>query len=261
MNSLKTMNRHMVVRHGARMLLGGALLLSAASLQALNAPKEVKPNWNPVWSFMKQSYVPRLDPVKAFMLMTLSGFIVTDDKAKIKVYTPDLDIANRVGALVRGGIPVEVWACEDSMADKCLNPQPKTVTLPPEEAYLKQALRVLPELRKHLVEGVPLKEGPSEAADWKNYLKWGLMIYHGTLEDVNWDLFLHKDNAELIAQLGVLGLIGGWKGQSVTVISDLGPRELDAISGSQKLIEINSLKSAFRPLLETLKAQYLRRTQ
>lgn len=255
------MNRHIFLRHGARVLLGGALLLSAASIKALDAPKEIKPNWNRVWSFMKEAYFPPLAPVKGFMLMTLSGFIVTDERAKIKVYTPDLDIGQRVNALVRGEIPVEVWACEDTKEDQCLRPQPKTVTLHPEDAYLPQVLRLLPELRKHLVEGVPLKGAPSEIADWIHYLKWGLMIYDGHLEDVNWDLFLHKDNAEQIAQLGVLGLIGGWKGQSVLVISGLSPNEINAISGSQKLIEIKSLQDAFRPLLKILKVKYLRRPQ
>ncbi len=110
--------------------------------------------FNIAWKSLKKNAFLSADPRLAEFFMTISGTIVSRKTGagnlEIKEFPSKSGDADLISALLTGGVPVQVYTCDDVSEDKCLHPALGAITLPPEKALAYRVERLLTSLSQHL---------------------------------------------------------------------------------------------------------------
>ncbi|MBA3814729.1 MAG: conjugal transfer protein TraH [Alphaproteobacteria bacterium] len=93
--------------------------------------------FNIAWKAIQKNTFLSQDVQLAEFFMTISGTIVSrrvNERVEAIVLPSKSGDSTLLSALIQGLIPVEIYKCDDTNADKCLNPTFQTITLPEAKA-------------------------------------------------------------------------------------------------------------------------------
>ncbi len=93
--------------------------------------------FNIAWKAIQKNAFLSQDVQLAEFFMTISGTIVSrrvNDRVEAIVLPSKSGDSTLLSALIQGLIPVEIYKCDDTNADKCLGPTFQTITLPAAKA-------------------------------------------------------------------------------------------------------------------------------
>ncbi|MBA3814683.1 MAG: conjugal transfer protein TraH, partial [Alphaproteobacteria bacterium] len=93
--------------------------------------------FNIAWSAIQKNAFLSKDVQLAEFFMTISGTVVSrrkNDRIEAIVLPSKSGDSTLLSALIQGLIPIEIYKCDDTNADKCLSPTFQTITLPETKA-------------------------------------------------------------------------------------------------------------------------------
>lgn len=107
------------------------------------------PEFNLAWKALKKHALFAQDNELAELFMSLSGTLIVRKNGQPLYLAPLIDNEALLSALVNGG-QVQLYHCDNSHEDACLNPVKTAVTIPPQHAFLAKVDTLIQSLNTKL---------------------------------------------------------------------------------------------------------------
>lgn len=102
--------------------------------------------FNIAWKAIQKNSFLSSDPQLAEFFMTVSGTIISrheGENTEVRVFPSKSSDPQLISGLMQGGIPVQIYACEDRREEKCLAPTLREITISQDKALAGNVHRVL----------------------------------------------------------------------------------------------------------------------
>ncbi len=107
--------------------------------------------FNVAWKAIQKNAFLGQDPKLAEFFMTISGTILSwrvGDQIEMKVLPSRSGDPELLSGLIHGGAALQIYTCDNTAVDKCLNPNLSNVTLPKESALYGKVSKTLQSISK-----------------------------------------------------------------------------------------------------------------
>lgn len=107
--------------------------------------------FNIAWKAIQKNAFLSRDPKLAEFFMTISGTILSrraGDHCEMKVFPSRSSDPELLNGLIHGGASLQIYTCDNTSEDKCLNPYLSNITLPKENALYGKVSQTLQSISK-----------------------------------------------------------------------------------------------------------------